>query len=96
MEYKNAKNVLPRQLLCELQKYVHGELLYIPTKQNERRRWGQRNGSRQRYRERNDRIRALYAADVSAAELARQFFLSEDSIRKIVRKKEVAAGGRKR
>ena len=30
MKYKNAQDILPDQLLRELQKYVSGETIYVP------------------------------------------------------------------
>lgn len=83
MSYRNAKDVLPPELVLELQKYVDGELLYIPTK-SEKSEWGLRSGARQKYAERNHEIRERYKSSVSIEELARLYFLSTDSIRKIV------------
>ena len=39
MGYKNGKDVLPCELLQELQKYVQGELIYIPKEDNVRAGW---------------------------------------------------------
>ena len=83
MAYKNARDILPYELIEELQKYVDGELLYIPTK-SDKTEWGKRSGARQKYAERNDAIRRQYNSSVSIEELARQYFLSCDSIKKIV------------
>lgn len=33
MKYKNAKEVLPPQLLEEVQKYIQGAFLYVPQKE---------------------------------------------------------------
>ena len=52
MSYKNAKDVLPDELIREIQKYIDGDLLYIPTK-SEKTEWGIRSGARQKYAERN-------------------------------------------
>ena len=32
LSYINGKNVLPKELLEEIQKYVEGEIIYIPKK----------------------------------------------------------------
>ena len=85
MAYKKAKNVLPESLLKELQKYVDGELLYIPSKNPEKAEWGVLSGARHEYAERNKRIKTLYNDKVSCDKLADMFCLSIDSIRKIVR-----------
>ncbi|MBS4219952.1 hypothetical protein KHA96_16695 [Bacillus sp. FJAT-49711] len=86
MQYKNGKEVLPPHLLKELQKYIQGELLYIPKKTNERAGWGEVNGSRRLIKQRNEEIYRLYKDGQSFEELERIYNLSLDSIRKIVYK----------
>ena len=59
MSYKNAKDVLPDELIREIQKYIDGDLLYIPTK-SEKTEWGIRSGARQKYAvEKNNRYETL-------------------------------------
>lgn len=41
MKYKNAKDVFPPNLLKQIQKYVAGELIYIPAG-GKRKSWGRR------------------------------------------------------
>lgn len=45
MKYINAAEILPENLLKELQAYADGELLYIP-KISTKREWGAASGSR--------------------------------------------------
>ncbi len=84
MEYKNAKNLLPEWLLSKVQDYVQGELVYIPKPQKGRSRWGAANGTREKYRERNQEIVDFYRKGVTIRELSQKYNLSDDSIRKIV------------
>jgi Mor family transcriptional regulator len=83
MKYRKASEVLPDELLKEVQKYVSGEALYFPTNKS-RRKWGENNGTRVYYKQRNNEIREKYAQKVSIEALAEQYCLSIDSIRKIV------------
>ena len=83
MAYKNAREILPCALVEEIQKYIDGDLLYIPTK-SDKTEWGIRSGARQKYAERNHAIREQFHRSVSIEELARRYFLSTDSIKKIV------------
>ena len=85
MAYKNARDVLPEALLVQLQRYCGGELLYIPAQSESKKTWGGRSGARAHYAERNERIRRLYSEHYSTEMLAGMFYLSIDSIRKIVR-----------
>ena len=86
MNYKNGKELLPPQLLAELQKYVQGELVYIPRKGDKRAGWGSVNGTRLQMESRNMEIRKLYDEGKTVCELVNHFHLSEDSIRKIINK----------
>ncbi len=84
MSYKNARDVLPQALLSQLWQYVEGEALYIPRKTERRAAWGSESGARREYEERNGRIRARYAENATLEELAEEFCLSVETIRKIV------------
>jgi Mor family transcriptional regulator len=84
MSYKNGKEVLPRKLLIELQKYVQGELVYIPKPGECRAGWGENNGTRIQLMSRNIEIYNLYRNGISVKELIETYHLSEDSIRKII------------
>lgn len=92
MSYKNGKQILPRKLLLELQKYVQGELVYIPKPGECRAGWGENNGTRIQLMSRNIEIYNLYRSGISVKELIETYHLSEDSIRKIITKtnKELA------
>ncbi|KRG12592.1 CD3324 family protein [Lederbergia galactosidilytica] len=86
MSYKNGKEVLPPHLLKELQKYIQGELIYIPKQTNQRVGWGEANGSRLALAKRNEEIYRLYREGQSFEELEQTYNLSVDSIRKIIYK----------
>lgn len=84
MSYKNGKDFLPPSLLKELQKYIQGELVYIPKIGQTRAGWGENNGTRTLIEKRNREIYQLYKNGSSVVELIQRFHLSEDSIRKII------------
>lgn len=83
MKYENAKELLPEGLLKEVQKYAGGKLLYIPV-ENESKSWGEVSGYRQKLLKRNVMISNRYKAGATLSELAEEYFLSLDSIKKIV------------
>ena len=91
MNYKNGKDVLPPRLLEELQRYIQGELLYIPKQQSERAAWGEKSGSRIMIERRNEEIYHRYTSGSTVLELERQYHLSGESIRKIIMKLRSAA-----
>ncbi|MCL2361615.1 MAG: CD3324 family protein [Defluviitaleaceae bacterium] len=83
MKYKNASDVLPENLLKEVQKYAAGETLYFP-KNSQRLKWGEKTGARVFFAERNNEIRQKYLQKMSIEHLADEYCLSIDTIRKIV------------
>lgn len=86
MRYKNASQILPDELLKEVQKYASGEAIYIPNPE-ERKKWGEGSGARAYYRMRNAEIRKQYKEGTGQVELAKQYGLSVESIRRILYKK---------
>ncbi len=85
MVYKNARDILPEKLLLQLQEYVEGTLVYVPGRES-KCEWGEKSGARTHYAARNLEIAEAFAQGGSIASLAEQYCLSEDSIRKILRK----------
>ncbi|WP_068528058.1 CD3324 family protein [Paenibacillus glacialis] len=87
MKYENASDVIPEELLKEVQKYAAGKLLYIPTGE-EKKAWGETSGYRDQLQKRNLMIRNKYAHGVTVSELADEYFLSLDSVKKIIYSKK--------
>ena len=85
MKYKKASDILPDDLLREVQKYIEGEALYIP-KSKARKRWGENSGGRNFFVQRNEEIRDKFFRKVPIEDLAEEYSLSYDTIRKIVYK----------
>ncbi len=84
MPYLNADGVLPPELLSEIQKYVQGALVYVPRQGTERLGWGHKNGTRAELDKRNTAIRAAKAGGRTIDDLADEYCLSVDGIRKIL------------
>jgi Mor family transcriptional regulator len=84
VNYKNGRDVLPPSLLKELQKYIQGDLIYVPKPADQRANWGEVSGTRRLLAERNKEICDQYVNGSTVAELERKYHLSSESIRKIV------------
>lgn len=82
--YKNGRDVLPPDLLQEVQKHLCGEMLYIPKREEVKASWGQLSGLREQVYTRNITIIDCYNNGATINELIRDFCLSEASIRKII------------
>ena len=87
MKYENGRGILPEELLREVQKYAAGKLLYIPS-DGERLQWGESSGYKQYLQERNRELKARFRAGIPIEQLAEEYFLSPESIKKIVYRKE--------
>ena len=84
MKYRNASEILPDDLLKELQKYASGEILYVPSDKN-RKKWGAETGARRFYEERNEEIRHKYFnLKVAIETLCEEYSLSDETVRKIL------------
>lgn len=86
MPYLKAEEHLPLELIKEIQKYISGAQIYIPGIAENRLHWGEKNGTRKLLENRNKSIRMLKKSGIKINDLADQFGLSPDSIRKILYK----------
>lgn len=87
MKYINANEILPKQLIKELQNYVQGGYVYVPIKTDERKNWGEQSGYRLELDRRNEKIRQEYKNGVSLDILADRYYLSVSAVKKIIYKK---------
>ena len=84
MKYRNASEILPDELLRELQKYASGEILYVPSNKS-RKKWGEDTGALHFYEQRNEEIRHKYFhLKISTEALSEEYNLSEETVRKII------------
>ena len=88
MSYVNAKDVLPEKLVKKIQKYIDGQLIYIPRKSENSLLWGEKNGTKEKLAERNQMIVNRYYSGKTIAELSEVYFLSEKRIRGIIHEYE--------
>ncbi|WP_399284403.1 CD3324 family protein [Vagococcus fluvialis] len=85
MEYKKAEEILPKELLKEIQNYIQGATLYIPKETHHE--WGEKSGIKDKLHKRNQLIKEKFQQGNSIQSLANDFYLSEETIKKIVYKK---------
>jgi Mor family transcriptional regulator len=87
MKSVKAQAVFPRSLLAEIQKYVQGEMVYIPKLPANYEKWGANTDSKSAVALRNEDIVRAFKAGATVLELAKVFYLSEETIKKIVYRK---------
>ena len=88
MGYVNADEILPGDLVREIQRYVDGKVLYIPRKDENLLSWGEKSGAKDRLAKRNKEIVSRYYSGVTIAELGIMYFLSEKRIQGIIHEYE--------
>ncbi|MDM5238634.1 hypothetical protein CN491_08200 [Bacillus cereus] len=84
MKYVKAATVLPESLIAEIQKYIQGETIYIPKQETQHYKWGTRSGGRKHLDERNKAIKDAFKSGTAIQQLAEEYFLSGETIKKIV------------
>lgn len=88
MEYVKAADVFPEHLIEEIQRYIQGELIYIPIRTTHRKKWGEGSGAADYYVMRNHEIRQSFRDGTGIEHLSGQYGLSVESIKKIVYSKK--------
>lgn len=87
MRYQKAEDVLPAELLTEVQRYADGVYLYIPRRSDHRKSWGNSTRYREELRQRNESIRYLHREGLTTEDLAERFHLSVKTIQRCLREK---------
>ena len=84
MKYIKALDVLPEEIIKIIQEYIDGEYLYVPRKDENHKSWGENSGIKKNLKIRNNEIFQKYLKGFTINELAREYFLSDKSIRRII------------
>lgn len=87
MRYQRAEDILPAELLTEVQKYTDGVYLYIPRRADHRKSWGNSTRYREELQQRNESIRYLHREGLTTQELAERFHLSVKTVQRVLRQK---------
>lgn len=90
MKYIKAQNILPEKVIRIIQEYVDGEFIYIPRKYGEQKAWGEKSGARESLMKRNKEIYRRYRDGATITVLSQEYFLSEQSIRRIISKEKAS------
>lgn len=88
MGYVKAGDVLPPEMIEQIQQYVDGKVLYIPKRADEKSAWGKGTSTKTELAERNARIYEQFLAGASVSQLANDYFLVEKSIQRIIRQEK--------
>ncbi|MBK1812248.1 hypothetical protein JHL18_16620 [Clostridium sp. YIM B02505] len=87
MRYEKAQNILPNNIIEQIQKYIDGGYIYIPRKDENKKAWGENTDTKKQLSDRDNEILYKYSSGVPVKILAEHYFLTESSIRRIIRNK---------
>lgn len=88
MKYENAQNILPEYIIELIQEYIEGGYLYIPIRYENKKVWGEDSGTKDILKKRNIEIFNKYNEGISIKKLAQKYYLTEHSIRRVIRKQK--------
>lgn len=86
MKYKKVQDILPQYMIDDLQQYIEGGYLYIPKKEENKKSWGENTNTKKELNKRNKEIAKKRRNGKSIQDLAKEYFLTEYSIRRIIKK----------
>lgn len=89
MNYPNSTNLLPKELIEQIQKYVDGKVIYIPKKQINKKHWGENTDTKQVLASRNCQICLDRKNGMTIKQLSEKYFLTEKSIQRILRQEKM-------
>jgi hypothetical protein len=85
MKYEKAQNILPYGIIELIQDYIDGGYIYIPRKDENKKSWGENTETKKQLNVRDQEIFYKYSDGVPVKILSEQYFLTESSIRRIIR-----------
>lgn len=85
MSYQNSINILPRELIEQIQEYVEGKVIYIPKKAANKKPWGEYTDTKRILALRNQQICFDFQDGLGIKQLSEKYFLAEKSIQRILR-----------
>ena len=86
MKYKKVQDILPQYMIDDLQQYIEGGYLYIPKKEENKKSWGENTNTKKELNKRNKEIVKKRKNGKSIQDLAKEYFLTEYSIIRIIKK----------
>lgn len=88
MGYIKAWEILPKDIIKQIQQYIDGEVIYIPKLEENRKSWGENTNTKSELANRNKMIYADYLSGISISRLAKKYYLAEKSIQRIIRQEK--------
>lgn len=88
MDYHSSTDLLPKELIEQIQRYVDGKVIYIPKKQVNKKHWGESTDTKRILASRNYQICIDRQNGMTINQLSEKYFLTEKSIQRILRQEK--------
>lgn len=88
MNYISAKDVLPMEIIRQIQSYVDGQIIYIPKSESKKKGRKVDTLAKRELSIRNTNIYMEYISGLSIKQLSQKYFLVEKSIQRIIRQEK--------
>lgn len=88
MGYINGKQILPIELIEQIQQYVDGKSIYIPKKEETVKCWGQNTNTKIFLNRRDREIYQKYQNGYRVVDLSQEYHISTQGIYKILSKQK--------
>lgn len=85
MSYQKTIDLLPKELLEQIQEYVDGKVIYIPKKEENKKTWGESTDTKQFLASRNRQICLDFQNGITIEQLSEKYFLTKKSIQRIIK-----------
>lgn len=86
MGYKKSIEILPTELVRQIQEYIDGTYIYIPRIAENRKKWGENSKFKELLQSRNEEIYNKYKQGVKVRKLSEEYYISPQGIYKIISK----------
>ena len=77
MSYPKIYEVLPKDIILQIQDYIEGEVIYIPKRSENKKSWGDCTDTKEILSLRNKKIYYDYCDGISVQQLAQKYFLKK-------------------
>ena len=89
MGNQSVTDLLPKELLEQIQEYAGGKVIYIPKKKANKSHWGTNTDTRKYIAERNHQIYIDFQNGMNAQQLSEKYFLTKKSIQRILKQERL-------
>ena len=89
MSYPKIYEVLPKDIILQIQDYIEGEVIYIPKRSENKKSWGDCTDTKEILSLRNKKIYYDYCDGISVQQLAQKYFWLKKAFNELLDMKKI-------